>query len=24
LPKSPGERIFTTARTQEQNIHGSP
>jgi hypothetical protein len=24
LPKAPGERIFPAARTQEQNIHGSP
>jgi hypothetical protein len=23
LPKAPGERILATARTQEQNIHGS-
>jgi hypothetical protein len=24
LPKAPGERILATARTQKQNIHGSP
>jgi hypothetical protein len=24
LPKSPRERILPAARTQEQNIHGSP
>jgi hypothetical protein len=24
LPKAPGERILAAARTQKQNIHGSP
>jgi hypothetical protein len=24
LPKAPSERILASARTQEQDIHGSP